>query len=293
VISPDPTVVSVIIACLNGAETLADQLDALARQEWFQPWELIVSDNGSTDGTVALAERYRDRLPLRIVDASHARGNARARNAGARAARAPKLVFCDQDDEVADGWLAAVADGLEQHEIVSCRVDVDRLNSPALRDYRPHTSGTELPRVPFPPYMPYAATCSLGFRTSTFEELGGFDESVPSIPDDDISIRAHLAGKDVVLLEAAVVHYRHRERLPEIYRQARSYTRDWALFQKRYGDPNFRVSRSRWLLQGWRWIFRALPGARRQGGRAKVAWMLGCQIGRYQGSRRHGVRSIV
>jgi glycosyltransferase involved in cell wall biosynthesis len=40
---------SVIIPCYNGAETIAAQLEALAGQQWSGQWEVIVSDNGSTD----------------------------------------------------------------------------------------------------------------------------------------------------------------------------------------------------------------------------------------------------
>ncbi|MBF2059991.1 glycosyltransferase family 2 protein, partial [Fischerella thermalis] len=41
--------VSVIIPCLNAAETIGVQLEALANQQWSQPWEVIIADNGSTD----------------------------------------------------------------------------------------------------------------------------------------------------------------------------------------------------------------------------------------------------
>ncbi len=60
---------SIVLACYNGAETLADQLDGLAAQEWSQPWEVVFVDNRSTDNSRAIAEQYKDRLPnLRVVD---------------------------------------------------------------------------------------------------------------------------------------------------------------------------------------------------------------------------------
>jgi glycosyltransferase involved in cell wall biosynthesis len=49
---------SVIIPCLNGAATIATQLAALARQQWDQPWEIVVADNGSTDESAGIVERY-------------------------------------------------------------------------------------------------------------------------------------------------------------------------------------------------------------------------------------------
>lgn len=47
---------SVIIPCLNAADTIGKQLEALARQEWSEPWEVVILDNGSTDETLAVAE---------------------------------------------------------------------------------------------------------------------------------------------------------------------------------------------------------------------------------------------
>jgi glycosyltransferase involved in cell wall biosynthesis len=291
VTAPDAPAVSVILPCLDAAKTICVQLEALARQEWAKPWELVVSDGGSTDGTLEILDRYRERLPLRIVDSSDRRGNAHGRNVGAGAARAPALVFCDADDRVGDGWLAAVGEGLERHDFVSSRVDVTALNPPWLRSHRPHTGGSELPRVPFPPHMLYAGTCSLGIRKTLYEALGGFDESL-HIADDDLSIRVQLAGNELILLRDAVVHVRHRDRWLDIFHQARSYARDWALFQKRYADPTLHVSVLRWLLHGWRWIVRATPWIRTPEGRSRLAWVLGWQVGRYEGSIEHRVLSI-
>ena len=282
--------VSVIIPCLNAADTIRVQLEALARQEFSKPWELIVSDGGSADGTLDILEEFQDRLPLQIVDSSGRRGNAHARNVGVRAAQAPALAFCDADDEVGHGWLSAIAEGLERHEFVSSRVDVVRLNASWLRYYRPHTSD-QLPLAGFPPHIPFPGSCSLGVRRSLYERLEGFDEYF-HLADDDLGFRAQRIGIELTLLQNAVIHIRHRSRLRDIYRQAASYQRDWAAFQKLYADPPVEVSYIRWLLYGWKWILRALPGLRHREGRAYLAWRLGLQMGRYQGSKIHRVRSM-
>ncbi|RUT11687.1 hypothetical protein DSM107010_30140 [Chroococcidiopsis cubana SAG 39.79] len=74
---------SVIIPSYNEAGTISGQLEALTTQQWYQPWEIIISDNGSTDETVAIAEQYQERLPnLQIVDSSDRQGAAHARNVG-------------------------------------------------------------------------------------------------------------------------------------------------------------------------------------------------------------------
>ena len=120
---------SVIIPCLNAAGTIGAQLDALAVQQWDQPWEVIVADNGSTDRSLAIVERYRYKLPnLRVVDASARRGQPCALNTGAMAAKGDALAFCDADDEVAPGWLPAMGKALSKYDFVACRVDFKKLN---------------------------------------------------------------------------------------------------------------------------------------------------------------------
>ncbi len=67
--------ISIVIPCYNAAETIGAQLQAVAEQQWHRPWEVIVSDNGSTDNSIDIAERFKGQLPsLRVVDASDRRG---------------------------------------------------------------------------------------------------------------------------------------------------------------------------------------------------------------------------
>src|ERR1017187_2065077 len=54
--------VSVIIPCLNAAETLGEQLAAVEGQRWEGTWEVLVADNGSVDASVDMGRSYVDRL---------------------------------------------------------------------------------------------------------------------------------------------------------------------------------------------------------------------------------------
>src|SRR5690606_34073255 len=111
---------SVVIAAFNAERTLGEQLAALSRQAVRFPWEVLVCDNGSTDGTVAVVTEWQGRLPqLRLVDASARRGPGAARNAGAARALSPLLLFCDADDVVADDWLAPLHGALQREVFVT------------------------------------------------------------------------------------------------------------------------------------------------------------------------------
>ena len=96
---------SVVIPVYNGAAFIEKQLQALAEQQTSRSFEVLVSDNGSTDNTRALVERFNAPYPLRWVDSSNIKGPANARNVGALEARGKILVYCDSDDYVETGWL--------------------------------------------------------------------------------------------------------------------------------------------------------------------------------------------
>ena len=87
--------VSVIIPVFNGQDTLAAALDSALAQVFDGHLELVVVDDGSTDSTSIVVERYRDRV--NVVD-GQGRGTAAARNAGVRASSGEYVAFLDADD---------------------------------------------------------------------------------------------------------------------------------------------------------------------------------------------------
>ena len=77
-------------------------------------------DNGSTDDSAKVAAAWSDRIPgLRVLDASSVKGSAAARNLAASQATGDKLAFCDHDDVVQPGWVAAMAGALDAHDLVA------------------------------------------------------------------------------------------------------------------------------------------------------------------------------
>lgn len=87
---------SVIVPAFNVQATLAETLDALLVQT-FTDFEIIVVDDGSTDGTAGLARAFTTDPRVRIVQQRN-RGLAGARNSGVAAARGQVIGFCDADD---------------------------------------------------------------------------------------------------------------------------------------------------------------------------------------------------
>ena len=99
---PGPIVVSVVMPVRNGMPYLAEQLAALARQTYRGRWEVLISDNGSTDDSAAAIEAVADQVPVRVIESHDAPGAAGARAKAARLAEGRLLLFVDADDVAAD-----------------------------------------------------------------------------------------------------------------------------------------------------------------------------------------------
>ncbi|CAA9527707.1 MAG: hypothetical protein AVDCRST_MAG31-2085 [uncultured Sphingomonas sp.] len=114
--SPD---LSVVICTYNGAQRLPAVLDALVGQRASEDfsWEVVVVDNGSTDGTRLIVEAFAasDLLPsLRYVPEPEP-GLTAARLGGVRRTAAPWIAFVDDDNLLEPDWIAAVARAIGSH----------------------------------------------------------------------------------------------------------------------------------------------------------------------------------
>lgn len=202
---------SVIIPCYNCGEYIENQLEALARQKYDQPWEIIIADNGSTDNSLDIVRQYQKILPnLRIVDASMGKKcAAHPRNVGASVARGESLVFCDADDEVTDGWLPAIGEALSKYDFVSGRSDYTKLNKPWVVAACAYREGNG---VNPHPYYPFAGGNNIAVKRKLFNSVGGFNESIPILDDVDFCWRVQ-AECGVKLIEApnAIIQFRFRD----------------------------------------------------------------------------------
>jgi GT2 family glycosyltransferase len=105
---------SIIIAAHDAERTLPDTLESIREQTWSD-WEAVVVDDGSVDGTAAVARRYAEHdQRLRVLSQAHC-GVARARNAGIAVARARWLLPLDADDMLLPDALSAQSRFIDEH----------------------------------------------------------------------------------------------------------------------------------------------------------------------------------
>jgi glycosyltransferase involved in cell wall biosynthesis len=278
---------SVIIPYYNAAATVGLQLEALASQEWSEPWEIVLADNGSKDNSREVIESYRDRLPnIRIVDASQKPGAAFARNQGIKAALGEGMALCDADDEVGEGWVAAMGEALSRHDFVACRMETIKLNP---RWMWGHEQEKGLQTIWYPPWLPHAGAGTMGFTRAMFDAVGGFDDSLLHLEDTEFSFRAQMRGFPLHFVPDAVLHVRRRGNLIGHYRQSRNYAEYNVILAKKYWtEKDAAGGYYMGFIKDW---FRLVKGARSlrtEGGRYSWVWNFGRQSGRLKGMLLRG-----
>ncbi len=286
-----PVAVSVVIACYNGEETLATQLDALSRQVDPPPFEVILADNGSTDGSADLARSYADRLDIRVVDASAVKGPGHARNVGVAAARADHIAFCDADDEVADDWVARLhAALLGGHEFIAGRFGLAKLNSAATLRTRRMSQQDGLQESGVGVGLKHAGAGNMAFRRPAFERVDGFDEGLRCLQDSDLCWRMQLAGAQLDFVPEMVIETRLRSTLRGMVRQGYLYGRSFAQLEGRYGTGEAPAPAAAPTHRG---PLQVVTGAARQTARkvgdlgvGGLAWHAAWHVGHRVGARR-------
>ena len=258
---------SVIIPCYNAEATLTTQLEALSTQQWSQPWELIISDNGCTDNSMEIARECKDHFPgFRIVDSSRKKRQSHALNVGIRAARYDKLAFCDADDEVAPGWLASMGDALQKYDVVYGQFHFDKFNEPCQAEHAAQKWKNGLYKGLF---LPGGGAGNLGILRWVHEAIGGFDECLPRFVDSDYYWKLQLEGFELHYAPEAMVQVR-RDRinpsLSYLYLRHRTATAARHWLYKRYRHlgmlphPHLPLNNS---LAGWVRVLRTMKACLR------------------------------
>lgn len=186
--------VSIVIPTWNEAETLPRCLALLRGQE--PPWEILVVDGGSTDGTVDAARAFPG---ARVIETL--RGRAHQMNHGARLARGDIFWFLHADSKPAAGSVGAIREGLHDRRVAGgafrFRLDGDRLGFRVMEAVV--ALRTRWLRLPF-------GDQGLFLRRSDFEAIGGYRD-VPLFEDvylvREIRRRGWLAVLDLPLVTSA------------------------------------------------------------------------------------------
>ena len=219
--------VSVVVCTHNGRRTIRECLAGLARLR-YPDHEVIVVDDGSTDGVAQIAGDFHVRL-VRIDNG----GLSRARNIGLRAASGEIVVYIDDDAWPDRDWLAYLVQPFDDSRCVA----VGGPNLPPTGDGPVARSVANSPGGPnhvlwSDDEAEHIPGCNMAFRKSALEAVGGFDEQF-RIAGDDVDLCWRLQERDGVLRfhHAAVVWHHRRGTVRAYLRQQFNYGRAEAMLE--------------------------------------------------------------
>lgn len=178
--------ISVVVPAHNEAILIQNCLESLRRQQFTQPYEVIVVDNNSTDNTMATVQTYHERWPqldLRLIEEPQV-GIAQACQTGFLAARYDIIVRTDADTVVDPDWLTRLARHFAQPAVMAVgggvRYENNGLFIWSSRTFHGwHTNWG----------LPYFFGTNMAIRRSAFQAIGGFNTQLQRTEDIDISRR--------------------------------------------------------------------------------------------------------
>lgn len=211
---------SIIVPCFNQLDFTRQCVAALLRYT-RKPWELIIVDNGSTDGTAHYLAGVRDAAPVRveIITNPDNRGFPTACNQGLRAARGEYLVLLNNDAVVTHDWLdQLIALAESDPQIGQAGPMSNYAAPPQLVEHVPYADldamhrfaghWREAHRGQWFTTGKLSGFCLL-MKRRVFESLGGLDErfGLGFFDDDDLALRAKRAGFSLAVAHDLFVHH--------------------------------------------------------------------------------------
>ena len=174
-------VFSVVVPAYNAESTLLDALDSIFEQQTEIPYEVVLVDDGSTDGTATIAKSY---IGLRYIAKPNG-GEASARNAGIRAAKSDIIVFLDADDKALPGrFMAQLPYMLDnpQVDVAFGDITVEGESESHIARYGLTGSSTAFTEVPdaierFLAIGCFVTPSTVAVRRQTLLAAGGFNET--------------------------------------------------------------------------------------------------------------------
>ncbi|MBI1349395.1 glycosyltransferase [bacterium] len=212
---PTDALTSIILVAHNQLHYTRQCLESL-RFRTDEPYELIVVDNGSTDGTV---DYLRGQADLRLIENAENRGFPAAVNQGLAIAQGQQLLLLNNDTIVTTGWLRRLLDALHRDPQVGLVGPVSNQVSGPQQITVPYRDLASLDGFAWEWGQQHAGQLQelerlvgfcLLFRREVLEQIGGLDErfGIGNFEDDDYCRRARLAGfRTVVAVDSFVHHF--------------------------------------------------------------------------------------
>lgn len=223
---------SVIVCTYNGAKTIAECLDGLARLE-YSNYEVIVVNDGSTDATESLVRNH----CVRLINTNQNIGLSAARNVGLAAAEGEFIAYIDDDAYPDENWLCYLANSFASTQHVA--IGGPNIEPPDnfVAACVANAPGGPVHVLLTDELAEHLPGCNIAFRKSALQEIGGFDPRFTAAGDDvDVCWRLQDRGWTLGFSPASVVWHKARNSVGAYWRQQRGYGRAEALLDEKWPD---------------------------------------------------------
>ncbi len=236
--------VSVVVCTYNAERTLGPCLESLAKLN-YPDYEVIVVNDGSNDGSLAIAERFGY---CRIISQPN-KGLSVARNVGAQESTGEIVAYTDSDCVADPDWLTYLVAKMESAKLVACGGP----NFPPPEDNLIPSAVAVSPGGPTHVLLSddtaeHIAGCNMAFRRDVLLALGGFDPVYRAAGDDvDICWRFQDAGHTIGFSPSAVVWHFRRNTVKAYLGQQRGYGKAEALVYSKHPIRFNLFGQAKWL----------------------------------------------
>lgn len=218
--------ISVVVVNWNRRDLLNTCLQSLKGQQVNQPFEVVVIDNGSDDGSPEMVLRDYEKstkFRVRLIRNPENRGFCAANNQGFATSDSKFVALLNNDAEADPGWLAALASAFDSRPEVGMAASkilvhedprrIDKVGHLIYPDGQNRGRGTgELDQSQYDRVeeVLWPDGCAAMYRRCMLDQIGGFDEDFFAYADDaELGLRARIAGWKCLYVPGAVVRH-HR-----------------------------------------------------------------------------------
>ena len=191
--------ISVIIPVYNGEKYLKDAIESVIFQS-LPPSEIIIIDDGSSDGTAKIVASYGDRLKYVYQENC---GIPASRNRGVKMATGDYITFLDHDDRFLEQTLEIQYGVFQKYQTAEIVFGHAYLAYPGKSES--DVNSKELKKI-----LQILLGCTM-MKRSVFDRVGFFDESMLMAEDIDLFLRTKEAGIPMAIHEDVVLYYQKHE----------------------------------------------------------------------------------
>ena len=234
--------ISVVVCTYNGSRTIRDCLEGCARLD-YPDYEVIVVNDGSTDGTAAIAREY----DVRLINTPN-EGLSGARNTGLSAATGQIIAYLDDDARPDAHWLRYLAETFRTSDHVGVGgPNIVPDDDPAVAQCVANAPGGPTHVLITDRLAEHIPGCNMAFRVSRLREIGGFDAQFRIAGDDvDVCWRLQARGWTLGFNPAAVVWHRRRHSVKAYWKQQLNYGRAEAMLEAKWPEKYNAVGHVGW-----------------------------------------------